>query len=382
MVSQHQTLPLFYTIRRRRVLLSSLVFIVTLFYYMNQLRLDNVYPCYTDSGNVIEGPLRLEDVLLSDKKPIPGRTIFFHETKCHPPDIVNFTARQACAIESAALHNPNFQVFVLFSSPTFLPGDKRYPILEAITSYKNVELRQLNIWRYAEDTPILKWLKKGDIFQSKYIVRNIFITFLISLSTMLLPHRYLTEHTSDMLRLMTLYRFGGIYMDLDVVVLRSMEYLPLNYVGALDNHTIGNGVIGLQHMGKGHEIAELLLTDLTKHYNGDAYVSNGPTLISRVVRQICGTNSIPQMLEDPKYCKGFKVFDASVFYAINSMYWRNFFDPNKTEEVMDQIKGSYLTHVWNRASFSRLFKTDTQNAYGKYASQHCPKTFAAAGEYF
>ncbi|KAH8262900.1 hypothetical protein KR044_001772 [Drosophila immigrans] len=367
MVAQHQTIPPCFAIRRRRFLLSILVLIVVFFYYMTQLRQSEVflYPCYMDSlrEDSTEGPHRLEDVLFSDKKPIPGRTIFFHETKCHPPDkqyILNFTTRQACAIESAALHNPNFNVFVLFTSPTFLPDNQRFPILEAIRSYRNIQLRQLNIWRYAEDTPIGEWLKKGDLFQSKY----------------------LTEHTSDMLRLMTLYRFGGIYLDTDVVVLRSLEGLPLNYVGALDNITIGNGVIGLQHMGRGHKIGEILLTDLTQHYNGDAYVSNGPSLISRVLKGVCGTGSIPQMQEDPKYCQGFQVFNSSVFYAINSAYWRDFFDPNKREDVMAQIKDSYLTHVWNKASYNQLFKVGTENAYGMLASQHCPKTFAAAGEYF
>lgn len=121
------------------------------------------------------GPNGLEDVLLSSVKPPPGRTIFFHETRCHPTNshyILNLTARQACAIESAALHNPNFQVFVLFASRTHIPdnNDPRAKLLNAIVSYKNVHLRQLNLWQYAKDTPIEDWLKKGDLLSSKYVL--------------------------------------------------------------------------------------------------------------------------------------------------------------------------------------------------------------------
>jgi len=131
------------------------------------------YECYmeTDSENWNEGPKRLEDVLLSDTLPPPGRSIFFHETRCRSPYsqyILNLTARQACSIESAALHNPNFQVFVLFASSTYLSDVQKNPLYDALKSYKNVHFRQLNIKRYAKDTPIEDWLEKRDLFRSKY----------------------------------------------------------------------------------------------------------------------------------------------------------------------------------------------------------------------
>lgn len=110
----------------------------------------------------------LEDLLRSNVSPTPGRTIFFHETSCHRPEekhVLNLTSRQACSIESAALHNPNFCVFVLFASYSLLP--KNNPILKAILSYKNVYLRQLNIWDYAKDTPIEKWFNEGELFKSR-----------------------------------------------------------------------------------------------------------------------------------------------------------------------------------------------------------------------
>ncbi|KAH8262905.1 hypothetical protein KR044_001773, partial [Drosophila immigrans] len=270
------------------------------------------------------------------------------------------TARQACSIESAALNNPNFQVFIIFATPTYTSDDETDPILDALRSYSNIHLRYLNIWRYAKDTPIEKWLKQGDLFHSEY----------------------LTEHMSDLLRLITLYRFGGIYMDLDVVVLRSLELLPLNFVGAHDNETLGNAVIGVEPRGVGHELTELLLRHYQQRYNAEDYVSNGPTLISTVFGKFCNNTSVKKMQENPANCRGFKVFNETAFFPLSWPEWSYFILPNYKTETLERTKDSYLIHLWNKASYTTLFKVGADNAYGKYAELYCPKSYAAAGRYF
>lgn len=135
-----------------------------------------LFQCYMDAkplkkseGKQLES---LEDVLYSEVRPTPGRSIFFHETPCHSPKkryILNLNARQACSIESAALNNPNLQIFVLFTSPTFLwkATKRRNSNIKALLGYKNVHFRQLNLWRYAENTPIEDWTKRGELFRSR-----------------------------------------------------------------------------------------------------------------------------------------------------------------------------------------------------------------------
>ncbi|XP_051858868.1 lactosylceramide 4-alpha-galactosyltransferase-like isoform X2 [Drosophila albomicans] len=351
-------------VRARRTLLLYLGLCALIFFaFFSPLSVSYVSPeCYMDTQlyELDNGGLkRLEDVLLSQIIPPPGRSIFFHETKCHSsdgPNIFKLSARQACSIESAALNNPNFQVFLLFATPTYTLDDQNDPILDALRSYKNVNLRYLNIWRYVKDTPIEKWFKEGHLFRSKF----------------------LTEHMSDLLRLITLYRFGGIYMDLDVVVLRSMELVPLNYVGAHDNVTLGNAVISVEPRGIGHEISELFLDYYQKHYSADVYVSNGPTLVSRVVKGFCNHTSMKQMQEDPKNCRGFKVFNETAFYPLQWPQWQHFILPEFKKDTLEKTKDSYLIHFWNKSSYQKLFKVGTDNAYGSYASANCPKTYAAA----
>lgn len=130
---------------------------------------------------------RLEDILQAKVQPKRGKSIFFHETSCPRIssnnaecadtmdwNMVHLNARQACAVESAALHNPNSQIFVLFASPRYKStnktvGSKTGPkaLLEAILSYENVYLRNLNLWTYAANTPIYDWLKDGILFKSR-----------------------------------------------------------------------------------------------------------------------------------------------------------------------------------------------------------------------
>lgn len=172
--------------------------------YIDLYRPDVRY-CYLDTMNLEESgkPIttptenyaeRLEDILLAKKHPRVGKTIFFHETNCsqmfyenagrsiisslfaaiqqssRPPPInyVKLTARAACAIESAARHHPNHDVFVLFASPRYhWPNNTIDPIISALKNYKNIYLRNLNLWSYAADTPIHKWLIEGQLFKSE-----------------------------------------------------------------------------------------------------------------------------------------------------------------------------------------------------------------------
>ncbi|XP_017024672.1 lactosylceramide 4-alpha-galactosyltransferase [Drosophila kikkawai] len=310
----------------------------------------------------------LEDVLLAEPKPVPGRSIFFHETSCQQTEkrrykLMELTARQACAIESAALHNPNFQVFVLFAGPTYRISSNNsnsQPLVEAILSYSNVHLRRLNLWSYAAGTPIEEWLKDGSLFLSSYLF----------------------SHISDFLRYLTLYRYGGLYLDMDVVVLRNMEEVPPNYTGAESNTHLAAGVMSLAATGFGHEIAESCLRDLQLNFDGKDWGNNGPGVITRVAQKICGTKDIQVMQEDHKRCLGFKVFGRGAFYAVPWKQWRDFFEPEKLPQTMALTKDSYVVHVWNKHSSTLKIKRGTKSAYAKYAEQNCPRAYKASGEYF
>lgn len=146
-----------------------------------------------------------------------------------------FHDRQACAIESAAKWNPNRDVFVIFASKVGLPDIFDSPLIDALKSYPNVYFRNMNFTNYSAATPMEEWFRTDELFLSKYLI----------------------SHTSDFLRYTSMFKFGGIYLDLDVVVQQTLEMLPLNFAAAESKNFVAIGAIGFQPDDIGHEIAEL-----------------------------------------------------------------------------------------------------------------------------
>ncbi|XP_005185262.1 lactosylceramide 4-alpha-galactosyltransferase [Musca domestica] len=357
-----------------RIMFLMLVVLCLIGVLFNLYKRTDLTPCFMDSP-FENNSSKLEDVLFSRVQPDPGRSIFFHETTCpHLSsmqrsdvygegvhlNVVKLNPRQACAIESAAIHNPSSKVFVLFASPRFKNSNSSDPIIDAILSYKNVYLRNLNLWTYAAGTPVYDLLKDGALFKSYYVL----------------------SHISDICRYLTLWRWGGTYLDMDVVMLRSMEDVPPNYTGAESNTHLAAGVMNFAHDGFGHEIAEECLLDLQHNFDGSNWGNNGPGVITRVMKRICQTSNIEVMQDNTKRCMGFRVFPIEAFYAIPWPEWSNFFESNLLEETMTRLKNSYVAHVWNKHSTKRQIKTDSNCAYSVLARTHCPRVFKAAGEYF
>uniref|UniRef100_A0A1A9VX88 Gb3_synth domain-containing protein n=1 Tax=Glossina austeni TaxID=7395 RepID=A0A1A9VX88_GLOAU len=90
---------------------------------------------------------------------------------------------------------------------------------------------------------------------------------------------------SNFLRYLTLWRWGGTYLDMDTIMLRSIEDMPPNFVGAESTLSLGAAVMNFAPDGFGHEIAESCLLDFERNFKGN----NGPGVITRVMRKVCDT---------------------------------------------------------------------------------------------
>lgn len=81
--------------------------------------------------------------------------------------------------------------------------------------------------------------------------------------------KHLIEHTSDLFRLIVLYKYGGIYLDTDAIVQKNLDELPANFLGkeAYEGkkiNGINNAVLGFQDQ-IGHEILELCIEYVCHH---------------------------------------------------------------------------------------------------------------------
>jgi lactosylceramide 4-alpha-galactosyltransferase len=160
---------------------------------------------------------------------------FFLETSGRP----TLTYRQACAIESLARLNPNTSVHLLMTSRDI---DYDSPVIKTLIANfpSNFDVTSIDVGDYITDTPLEHWYFCTTWNYGPYPV----------------------VHLSDALRLLTLFKFGGYYFDLDVIHIRPLGSLR-NFFVAEDHEIVGNDVL---HADQGHVLIELALEEFHSNY--------------------------------------------------------------------------------------------------------------------
>ncbi|ONI10353.1 hypothetical protein PRUPE_4G042800 [Prunus persica] len=163
----------------------------------------------------------------------------------------------------------------------------------------------------------------------------------------------LGQNLSNLLRLALLYKFGGIYLDTDVIVLKSLSKLR-NVIGAqaIDAQTgnwsrLNNAVLVFD---KNHPLIFKFIQEFALTFDGNKWGHNGPYLVSRVVSRV---------RENPKNPGfNFTVLTPSAFYPFNWSRIRSLFRGPKDElhskwllaKLRHICSQSFALHLWNSQS--------------------------------
>ncbi|XP_015110056.1 lactosylceramide 4-alpha-galactosyltransferase [Diachasma alloeum] len=300
----------------------------------------------------------IEPLLSTDVNEAPeeGKGIFFLETSPFREEGVSLTARQACAVESAARMNPTMQVYFLLLNQSKISA-KAQDFVNILLSYENIKIRQIFMKDYVKNTLLEKWWDPKILSHSGW------------------P----THHTSDILRYLTLAKFGGIYLDLDVVVMKSLEHLT-NFVGAEDWMNVASGVLGFGIDDLGRRVADACLTELKTDFRGDMWAYNGPGVITRTLKKLCDTEHIRDMSKER--CHGFTVYPPSAFYPISYPDWKLYFEAKSKNSTMQTIKDSFAIHTWNKLSSAGVITVGSEVPYALVANEFCPKIYRHSGKFF
>ncbi|PSN40797.1 hypothetical protein C0J52_07184 [Blattella germanica] len=266
--------------------------------------------------------------------------------------------RSACAIESAARTNPNRKVYVVYSCPIVGAIENSSEHVMQLFEYPNVKIWKLNVTEYFANTPLEKWEFYKKMNTSKWPL----------------------SHSSDVLRYLTLWKYGGTYLDMDFIIVRSLDDLGSNFVGAQSHNYIASGALNFRTEGVGQVVAHLCIRDLEKNFKGTVWGMNGPDVITRVLKSLCGKSEINQMTKEE--CLGFVVYPPEVFYKIP--YWRHkaFFDANSSNITMKELDGSFGVHVWNKFTTSLNITVGSKQPYGLLAEKFCPRVYSNCGKVF
>ncbi|KAK9065334.1 hypothetical protein SSX86_016717 [Deinandra increscens subsp. villosa] len=167
----------------------------------------------------------------------------------------------------------------------------------------------------------------------------------------------LGQNMSNLLRLCLLYKYGGVYIDADVIVLRSFSKLK-NSIGAQSMapnsknwSRLNNAVMVFDKM---HPLLYKFIEEFSLTFNGNKWGHNGPYMVSRVVSRLQGR---------PGY--NFTVLPPAAFYPVS---WdkirvlfrgpRNGTEPQWLNGTVEQIRNqSYTLHLWNKQSRGACYTT-------------------------
>lgn len=279
---------------------------------------------------------------------------------------------------------------MLFSYEVGYFNNTLLPIIDALLSYKNINLNRLDITEFAEGSPLEKWIKERELFDSNYVV----------------------GHTSDILRMLSLWRYSGTYFDLDVIVQDKIASVGTNFACQEKNGLINSAITNL-HSGVGRSISESFFMKILNNFSKSSWGGNGPEIITSVAKHLCNTSNLQELAN--RKCQGFNILSSRKCYEIDWGESYKFFDERYTSEILRRVKDSFAVHFWNSMTGPKLpslklisaddstfakfidgvvltirnffagttkLSTKSEAAYIKLARKYCPKVLAASGEYF
>ncbi|XP_027710034.1 lactosylceramide 4-alpha-galactosyltransferase [Vombatus ursinus] len=280
-------------------------------------------------------------VLGEPPPPPPPGDIFFVETSDRTDPSFLFM----CSAESASRTHPGTRIVVLMKGlvgrNSTLPKHLGVSLLRC---FSNVEFQPLDLTDLFEGTPLASWYS--------------------SLHQRWQP--YLLPILSDAARIAIMWKFGGIYLDTDFIVLKNLKNFT-NALGTQSKYVLNGAFLAFEPR---HEFIQLCMQDFVDHYNGWIWGHQGPQLLTRVFKKWCGSRS----LQDHQSCKGVRALPQEAFYPITWQNWKKYFEAISLREYEALLSKTYAVHVWNTKSQSVSFDVTSKVLLAKLYSRYCPMT--------
>lgn len=212
--------------------------------------------------------------------------IFFVQTS-ENEDILS---RHACSIESAARLHPAGNVFVLMRSRHILTRSQSFSHLHAYDNIHIVHFDEDDVYSGTSLTRLNRTQRK------QYI------------------HYFSISHMSDFLRTALLYKYGGVYFDLDVIPLRSFDTLQ-NAVALETANGVNVAVLVLE---KHHHVLDLQmaiqLKTISSQFHSLCWNCLGPLALTEALKDACDQHHLH--VHQPSKCHRVDIQPSYVFYPI------------------------------------------------------------------
>jgi lactosylceramide 4-alpha-galactosyltransferase len=150
------------------------------------------------------------------------------------------------------------------------------------------------------------------------------------------------SHVTDLFRLAALWKYGGWYIDTDIVVLK--EFFSLRNCLAyqlIGDNTLNNAI---SHFEAGHPFLAAVMEHITLEYNIGEWVSAGPGAVTSVLRTW-----------EYKNCPGHKCVNLLPYFTFYPFGWdyEGLMSNHSQTTVDEKVNASYAIHFWNKITSSQ-----------------------------
>ncbi len=265
------------------------------------------------------------------------------------------TERQLCSIESAAKHNPNGNIIV-----KSINADLKNNRL--LTDYPNIKFEIVKIEDSLNNTPLYDWWKKK-------LITNI-------------PYNRIA-HIANAMRLTTIYKHGGIYIDLDTITLKSFEPLLKYRCGFQfqDKKVVTNSFFVNTQIK--HPLLHILMVEFTKRYgDGKRWGLVGPIMFTAVIPEYCKTSHARDLLigNNTTNCDCV-TFPYKYHQPIAFSKTPKYFDPHTPlHAIIKELTETYVIHFNTKITRNVHLSWNFSNPYEMIASLNCPVTYNMASK--
>jgi lactosylceramide 4-alpha-galactosyltransferase len=115
----------------------------------------------------------LTDIIHCEPLKSSSNNIFFIESSQADSQaeesLANIDSRFTCSVESAAIKNPNSNVYLIFVNKKQLADSKQ---IRTLKKFDNVKFLRLDMKSFLENTPVQKWVEESGKFQNASFMAN------------------------------------------------------------------------------------------------------------------------------------------------------------------------------------------------------------------
>ncbi|CAF4041410.1 unnamed protein product [Rotaria sp. Silwood2] len=311
----------------------------------------NIFTVKFDDGSIenlnenSNNHLLLENISEKENELINTKLKIFFVQTSENEDILS---RHACSIESAARLHSNGIIFVLMRSKYIHLKKGSYIHLR---SYNNIYFVHFNEQDIYFGTSLIRLNKTK---RKQYI------------------HYFSISHMSDFIRTALLYKYGGIYFDLDVIPLKSFHRFS-NTVGLETNDGVNVAVLVFE---KQHLVLDLQmdkqLESIENQFHALCWNCLGPLALTDALKSVCDQSQLYIHKKDK--CHQIEIQPSFVFYPISYQQIPQFFRCS-TENIEFLLKNSsiYSIHYFHHMTMN--IPIEKMSPFAQIAEIYCPNVY-------